>query len=62
MGGSEARPLARRVFNFDNNDLAQAREEILEFGVKLSWEGGTQSAAVSSKVFLSSSIQDSGHA
>ena len=22
-GGSEARPLARRVFNFDNNDLAQ---------------------------------------
>ena len=30
-GGSEARPLARRVFNFDKNDLAQAREEILEF-------------------------------
>ena len=23
-GGSEARPLVRRVFNFDNNDLAQA--------------------------------------
>ena len=22
-GGSEARPLVRRVFNFDNNDLAQ---------------------------------------
>ena len=26
--GSEARSLARWVFNFDNNDLAQAREEI----------------------------------
>ena len=29
-GGTEARPIARRVFNFDNNDLAQAREGILE--------------------------------
>ena len=27
-GGSEARSLARWVFNFDNNDLAQARDEI----------------------------------
>ena len=26
MGGSEARPLARLVFNFDNNDLALTRE------------------------------------
>ena len=28
--------LAKLVFNFDNNDLAQAREEILEFWVKVS--------------------------
>ena len=29
-GGSEARPLARLVFNFDNNDLALTREVILD--------------------------------
>ena len=30
-GSFEARPLARLVFNFDNNDLALTREDILEF-------------------------------
>ena len=30
-GGSKARPLGRLVFNFDNNDLALTREDILEF-------------------------------
>ena len=32
----KARPLARLVFNFDNNDLALTREDILEFWVKIS--------------------------
>ena len=39
-GGSEARPLARRVFNFDKNDLAQAL--VHDFGVTLrgaAWRG-----------------------
>ena len=37
-GGSEARPLARRVFNFDKNDLAQAPVHALgwpDFKVRL---------------------------
>ena len=32
----KARPLARLVFNFDNNDLALTREDILEFWIKIS--------------------------
>ena len=40
-GGSEARPVARWIFKFDNSDLAQAREGILEF-MGLKWSRWAQ--------------------